>query len=261
MQPTPRATPDPAPKPTAEARKDGASWAQTSGTLAVDDVPTGALKLNVAGRRLTGPIQGFGSLWQKTYRVDLGTAASPSEVVRTLKERLPELQPHQNRFFPSIAGVAPGEVVLIAARVSGMPVATGVLVVYADDEAFTLMTPEGHPESGWVTFSAFRSGDRTIAQVQSLARANDPIYELGFRFMGGSRAQEGIWQHVLAALADHFGVKATVELTKTRVDARLQWRQARNVWRNAVIRTTFYTVTAPLRWAGRVARRGGRAGR
>ncbi len=249
------------PGPQREPRQDGASWAQTTGALAVGDVPAGAISLNVAGRRLTGPIQGFGSLWQKTYRVDLGTAASPSEVVRTLKEQLPELQPHQNRFFPSIAGVAPCEVVLIAARVSGMRIATGVLVVYADDEAFTLMTPEGHPESGWVTFSAFRSGDRTIAQVQSLARANDPIYELGFRFMGGSRAQEAIWRHVLAALAQHFDVDAAVELAKTRVDARLQWSQARNVWRNAVIRTTLYTMAAPLRWPARLIRGGRRPDR
>jgi len=168
-------------------------------------------------------------------------------VVETFKAHLHELQPPQNRFFPSVAGVAPGEVVLITARVSGMPVSTGVLVLYADDEAFTLMTPEGHPESGMVTFTAYASDEGTIAQIQALARANDPIYELGFRLMGGSRAQEAIWRHVLSSLADRFGVTAPVELSKVRVDARLQWRHARNVWRNAIIRTTLYSLGTPAR--------------
>src|SRR5207244_3584905 len=104
-------------------------------------------------------------------------------------------------------GVAPGDVVLINASLQGMPVGTGVMVLYADDETFTLMTPQGHPESGWVTFSAFEDAAEAgtiVAQVQSMARANDPIYELGFKF-GGSKAQEQIWTHVLTSLAAHFG--------------------------------------------------------
>jgi len=242
MNPTEPATPA---EP--RLRTDAAAWASPVNRIDVAAIPAGARSLNVAGRRLSGPIQGFGSLWQKTYRVNLGAAAAPAEVVQTFKAHLPELQPPQNRFFPSVAGVAPGEVVLINARVSGMPISTGVLVLYADDEAFTLMTPEGHPESGMVTFTAHRSGEDTIAQIQSLARANDPIYELGFRLMGGSQAQEAIWRHVLASLAERYAISAPVELDKIRVDARLQWREARNVWRNAIIRTTLYTLAAPGR--------------
>ena len=45
--------------------RDSAYWAQTS-TLKVGRVPTGALNLNVEGRQLLGPLQGFGQLWQKT---------------------------------------------------------------------------------------------------------------------------------------------------------------------------------------------------
>jgi hypothetical protein len=53
-----------------------------------------------------------------------------------------------------MVGVKPGEVLLINATVGGMPVYTGVRVIYADEESFTVMIPEGHPESGWNTFSA-----------------------------------------------------------------------------------------------------------
>lgn len=239
-----------------QSRRDDTGWAHASAAISVGEIPDGAVSLNVAGQRLTGPIQGFGSLWQKTYRVDLGDAATPWDAVKTLKQHLPELQPAENRFFPPVAGVAPGEVVLINARVSGMPVATGVMVLYADDESFTLMTPEGHPESGWITFSAYRSADTTIAQIQSLARANDPMYEMGFRLLGGSRAQEAIWRHVLVSLAERYALAdAVVDFTKLRVDARVQWRYARNIWRNAVIRTTLYTAATPVRWVGSTLRR------
>ena len=46
-------------------------------------------------------------------------------------------------------------------RCPGAPVklSTGVLVLYADDESFTFMTPEGHTLSAWITFSARRDGD------------------------------------------------------------------------------------------------------
>jgi Domain of unknown function (DUF1990) len=231
--------------------RDAAYWAKPVGRLDIAQIPTGAISLNVSGRRVVGPVQGFGQMWQKTYRVRLeGSAATPAEVVRAWKEHLPRYQPTANRFFPSVHGVAPGEVVLINAVVQGMPALTGVLVVYADDEAFTLMTPEGHPESGWVTFSAYHDkAGCLVAQVQSIARANDPIYEFGFRWLGGARQQEGIWTHVLVALAADFGVRGEVTVQKTCVDARLQWSGAKNVWQNAVVRSMLYLLLSPLRQA------------
>ena len=41
--------------------------------LTVAAVPEGAINLNVEGRRLTSPIQGFGKMWQKTYQVAIPT--------------------------------------------------------------------------------------------------------------------------------------------------------------------------------------------
>src|ERR1043165_1140518 len=183
---------DPTPDPQPSQPRDAANWAGRVETLKVADVPTGAVNINVEGRRVVGPLQGFGALWQKTYQVRLGGQhLTPAEVVRVWKERFPEFQPPQNKFFPSVAGVAPGEVVLLNASLQGLSVGTGVMVLYADDESFTLMTPQGHPESGWVTCSAF--GDKedegtVVVQIQSMARANDPVYEVGFRLFG-ARAQ------------------------------------------------------------------------
>src|SRR3989304_362747 len=54
-----------------------------------------------------------------------------------------------------MAGIKPGEVLLIAAKVppfpglpSILPVDTGVLVLSADDTPFPAMKPEGPPEGG-----------------------------------------------------------------------------------------------------------------
>ncbi|CAA9397574.1 MAG: hypothetical protein AVDCRST_MAG03-1036 [uncultured Rubrobacteraceae bacterium] len=236
--------------------RDAAFWAQRVERLEVSDVPDGASNVNVHGRREVGALQGFGQLWQKTYRVRLaGVEVTPGETVRVWKERFPELQPQNSRFYPSMAGVAPGEVLFISATVGGMPVHTGVRVIYADDESFTVMTPEGHPESGWNTFSAHADEDgTTVAQIQSLARANDPIYEIGFRVVGATE-QERLWMHVLKSLSANFGVNEPVSLEKTCVDPKVQWSQIRNVWHNAGARSMVYTMMAPLRWRRARSRR------
>jgi hypothetical protein len=242
---------NPTSEPQGNEPRGAANWAGRVETLKVSDVPVGAVNINVDGRRVVGPLQGFGALWQKTYQVRLRREGlAPAGVVRVWKENLPAFQPPQNRFYPPVAGVAPGEVVLISATVQGLPVSTGVMVLYADDESFTLMTPEGHPESGWVTFSAFEdeAAEGTIvAQIQSIARANDPVYEVGFRLFG-ARQQEKIWMHVLASLAVHFGCDQGVRLDKTCVDPKVQWAQAKNIWHNAAIRSMLYTLAAPARW-------------
>src|SRR5687768_9612350 len=88
--------------------RDAAFWAQRVERLEVAAVPEGAANVNVQGRREVGALQGFGKLWQKTYRVRLaGVEATPAEVVQVWKERFPEFQPPNSRFYPSMAGVAP----------------------------------------------------------------------------------------------------------------------------------------------------------
>jgi hypothetical protein len=227
--------------------RDAANWAQLVAKLKVSNVPAGAVNLNVDGRQVVGPLQGFGPMWQKTYRVRLsGAEVTPAAVIQVWKAEFPRFQPPQNRMFPAVAGVQPGQIVLMNATMRGMPVNSGLMVLYADDESFTLMTPEGCPEAGWITCSAYVEDGATVAQVQTIGRSNDPIYEIGFRVVG-AREQEKIWIHVLKSLAAHYGVNAQVRLRKTCVDPRIQWAQFGNVWQNATIRSMLYALTAPLR--------------
>jgi hypothetical protein len=112
------------------------------------------------------------------------------------------------------------------------------------------MTPEGHPFSGWITFSSFEEEGTTIAQAQVLMRANDPLYEMGLR-MGGHKMEDELWQKTLTNLASHFGVDEPVETNLVCVDPRLQWSQYRNIWHNAGIRSALYMMTAPFRSRGK----------
>ncbi|GIV76437.1 hypothetical protein RY27_02870 [Litorilinea aerophila] len=63
--------------------------------------------------------------------------------------------------------------------------------------------------------------------------------------MGGAAQQERIWRHVLSGLARQFDGAGEVSVQKVCVDPRLQWGQAKNIWHNAVIRTT---LALPGRW-------------
>lgn len=236
----------------AKGEKRGESQIGADGKLRVMEKPPEATGMNVEGREPTFPSDGFGQLWRKTYRVRLAsTAATPEEVVAVWKERLPDFMPEHSRFYPGFRGIEAGQVVLIDATMpGGAPVSTGVLVLQSDATRFTLVTPQGHPESGYNSFSAAREGSATVAQIQSVARAADPVYEFGYRFLGGMKHQEGIWRHVLTELARHFGTRRPkVEMRREKLDAHVQWSKAPNVLRNALIRTT---LTAPVRAAGKL---------
>ncbi|MFA5399517.1 MAG: STAS domain-containing protein [Dehalococcoidia bacterium] len=214
-------------------------WAKPVPRLSVKPMPGEAVNLNVSRRRVAGPMQGFGQLWQKTYRISLPGNISPEQAIAILKENFTGFQPPANRFFPPPEGISPGEVILINADTPGGLVVTGVMVLYTGPESFTFITPQGHPEAGWVTFSSFKEGDSTIVQIQGLARAGDPVYELAFR-IAGSKLQQGIWTHVLQSMLKHLNVDGQVQVTPVCLDTRLQWGRFFNVFLNAQILTMLY---------------------
>jgi hypothetical protein len=176
-------------------------------------------------------------LWQKIFRLHITEPGiTPEQIVAVMKLNFPALQPTFNHFFPSPAGIAPGELVLLDSMTPGGPLSTGVMVLYADERSFTFNCPQGHPESGFVTFSAHEGKEGTVAQILGLARANDPVYEAAFRLVG-SKMQQRIWTHLLASLAAYLGVPARITLETTCVDQKVRWSQAVNLWYNAQIRT------------------------
>jgi hypothetical protein len=241
----------PAVEPQHPQPRDAANWAQRGDNLRVTAAPGSAINLNVNGRSVEGPLQGFGKLWQKVYTTTLvGSYATPQQVIATWKSHFPEFWPKGNRFYAPVTGIRPGEVALLNLTTAGMPLSTGVLVLYADDESFTLMTPQGHMFAGMITFSASdgTNGGPTEVKAEVLMRASDPIYEMGLTF-GGHKAEDKFWIHTLTALAQRFDVQSPkVAMQMICVDSRRQWRNARNVWNNAAVRTVMF---APFGWIAR----------
>jgi len=242
-------TAEPAKEIAEKVARDAAYWARATKSLSLGEVPPEARNINVTGRRQTSPMQGFGKMWQKTYKIPMaGADVTPQEVVATWKAKFPTFWPEGNRFYGPLTAIAPGDVALLNLAMPGkLTLSTGVLVMYADDESFTFMTPEGHMFASFITFSAFEGPDGvTTAQAHVLLRANDPLFELGLMF-GGHRKEDRFWVYTLTALAGHFGVSEAVETQVVCVDKKRQWRYAGNIRHNSAIRSGIYMMGTPFR--------------
>lgn len=218
-------------------------WAKPVDRLHVGDISPEAINLNVEGRQLTGLVRGFGQMWQKTYKVRLsGSQAEPEQVVAEWKEKFPSFWPEGNRLFVPLTGIKPGEVgVINLTAPGGMKLSTGIMVIFTDATSFSFMTPEGHMFAGMITFSAYEEEGAPVAQIQVLIRANDPLYELSFRLGVGHKAEDVFWAGTLTNLARHFGVQSPQPTqANVLVDPRVQWREWRNIWNNAGIRSGLY---------------------
>ena len=134
----------------------------------------------------------------------------------------------------------------------GAVISTGVLVIYADDESFSFMTPQGHVFAGMITFSAEDDDDITVAKIQMLIRASDPLFEAGLPRRAGPRMEDQFWQGTLSSPGGPLGVDGQVEQRTTLVDPRIQWSEASNIWHNAAVRTTLY---APINFTKRLFQR------
>jgi hypothetical protein len=230
--------------------RDLDNWAHSAGSVFhAMNMPSGALN-EVEGKQVTGPLKGFGPLWQKTYWVTLPTSSvSARDLVSTWKANFPSFWPKGNRFYAPLTGIAPGEVALINMDVpGGLKLSTGVMVLYSDEEQFSFITPEGHMLAGWITFGGYEEAGQTIAQAQVLVRAPDPLMELLLRF-GGYAQEDKFWKQTVSSVARHFGVEAEASMRKVCVDRRIQWSNARNIRHNVLFRTVGHALSAPVRWA------------
>ena len=138
------------------APRDQGSWAQPVERLTTTAKTTG--QDTVTGKPRLGPRPGL----RPDVAEDVHRSACPATSIRprrsspTGRPRFPTFWPKGSTFYAPLAGITPGEVALLEVPpVPGSPVkmSTGVLVIYADRESFTFMTPEGHALSAWITFS------------------------------------------------------------------------------------------------------------
>ena len=240
---------DPTLRPASRDAKQ--AWAQPVDRLRVGDLPTSAVNLNVTGRRLVGPVQGFGRLWQKTYQLAVD-GVDPQTLIAVWKSEFGTFWPAGNHFYGPLTGIAPGEVALLNLAVpGGQLLSTGIMVIYADAESFTFMTPEGHMFAAWITFSAERAESGSTVRIQVLLRANDPLYEV-MMAAGGHRKENAFWLATLRNLGARFDSSGEPGMEQVCVDRRRQWGRARNLRHNAALRSGLWSVSHPIRTVRRL---------
>ena len=189
--------------------RDAANWAKPVDARGAERAPGAATSTSPAGGR-PRPSRASarcgrrptGSAWRRERDAGRGdrrgSRTSPSSGRRAAAS---------TRRSP---GSRPGEVALLNLTMpGGIKLSTGVLVLYADDESFTLMTPQGHMFAGLDHVQRLRRRRRDVAQAHVLMRASDPMYEMGLTFGGhGRRTASGSTRSALAAA---FGVEGEVD--------------------------------------------------
>jgi anti-anti-sigma factor len=216
-------------------------WARSLDRLTLAAMPPSAMNINVEGRRLAGPVQGFGRLWEKRYRLHLAqTDLAPREIIAIWRAEFPDFWPEGNFLFPSAnAPIAPGTTALLNLSMpGGLVLATGLMIIHADDTSFSFITAEGHILSGWITFSSAKLGDSTYIEVHPLFRSADPLMEMGFR-LGAALQEDRFWHESLTRFALRLGTHGDVAQRDVLHDDRVQWKRMANLrfsaaWRSAV---------------------------
>ena len=234
-------------------------WITSPNIAKFTHAPGRAVNMNVHGRTLTSPMNSFGRMWLRTYRVGLGKCGLSPEVVMTVwKDRFTSFWPSGNHLYPSTGAIQPGAVCLInLAMPLGLTLATGAVVIYSNETSFTLMTVQGHMFSGFITFSTYLENGNVYAQTQALIRPNDFIYEASFWLGFGPKSEDGFWIRTMRNISTHFvpgndlrcplDVQRKVEVTAELIDRKINWRHFGNIWYNAGIRSFIYMLLSPIR--------------
>jgi anti-anti-sigma factor len=217
-------------------------WARSVDRLSIRDIAPDAMNVNVDGRQTTSPVTGFGRLWNKRYRFRIhDKTLDPTEVITLWRSEFPRFWPAGNRFFPSgKAPIVPGTAaVLNLALPGGLVLATGLMVIYADERSFSFITIQGHILAGWINFSSFQHNDDTFIQVNPIFRAGDPLMEMGMR-LGAAKQEDQFWQDTLANLARRLGVHGELSQQDILIDPHVRWTAFMNLRYSAAIRSSFY---------------------
>lgn len=150
---------------------------------------------------------GTGPLLQRDYWAVIASCkVEPQGVMQGVAKRFVEFSPPELvRFAPQQQredGLQVGDDFDVHIRLAG---SCRVRVVRQDDQSFTLATLKGHPESGRITFGAYRNLDQEVLfHIRSRARASNPANYMGF-LTAGEPMQTNTWADFVRAVALTFG--------------------------------------------------------
>ncbi len=164
---------------------------------------------------------GTGALFHRLYDVLLiETGLSTSAALRLMHRNMTELVPSPLAHFEKSAGTDgmlrvgdEYEITMLGPWNGTVRVAESAL------DHFTLVTLEGHPEAGHITFRVIRDDDRPDTlrvQIESWARARDRVVHAAYATLGiGKQIQSEVWITFLQRLSALAGVSGTPEVRMT----------------------------------------------
>ncbi len=191
-----------------------------------------------------GTDAGFGELWRKRYTLRFEGVIDPEELVTRWRNELSTLWPNSTH----IAGgrLARGRALLLHVATPIGHMATGLVVESLSPTSFRFATVQGHMFAGTVTCSAGMDDSGSYAEVLTLFRTSDPLFEAGFK-LGGGKYEDWFWTNTLGNLAKSIGRHGKVWLRRERLDRSRRWRNAGNVRANAAIHTAASRLAGGLR--------------
>lgn len=241
-------------------QKPGVSsgWYRPVDVIECCHVPEEANNLNVHGRKPTSPLQGFGRMWLRSYRIALAVKNTSTHILMDeWKARFGEFWPTGNAIYTPENRIFPGAVGLINLSMPlGLRLATGAVVIYEDDTSFTFMTVQGHMFSGFINFNVYEENGIIYAQTQALVRPNDLLYEISFWTEFGPKAEDAFWVKTLENLGQFLDLKYAsltsqidheVKTNARLINSAIQWRFFSNIWYNAGVRSGIHQIVKPFR--------------
>ncbi|HYW51311.1 MAG TPA: hypothetical protein VE861_11935 [Gemmatimonadaceae bacterium] len=176
--------------------------------------------------RSTGPdtqtaSRGAGPLIHRRYEVELPDRAMSREVVLHLMQRhLTELAPSALADFQKSEGSANAFKVGDEYSITMLgPWNGAVRVAEITSDSFTLVTLDGHPEAGHITFGVHEDAQAPLTLrvvIESWARSRDALVSVAYGTLGiGKQVQTEVWITFLQRLAELAGVTTRPEVSIT----------------------------------------------
>lgn len=191
------------------------------GTTAASRRPPRDTRHFDAGPETQPASAGSGALVHRRYEIELPDRAVTRDIVlRLMQLHLTELAPAALANFEKSEGsdevFRTGdeyEITMLG------PWNGRVRVAEMTRESFTLVTLEGHPEAGHITFSVQEdatSSGNLMVRIESWARARDPLVAAAYGTLGiGKQVQTEVWITFLQRLAVLAGVSNRPEVSIT----------------------------------------------
>lgn len=177
-------------------------------------------------RELSPASAGVGPLLQRDYWAFIASpACCASQVGELLASRFAELAPPSYVRFRRRDGeegpLEVGDDLEVTIRLAGT---FGVRVVHRNANSITFATLRGHPESGRITFGAYRNSEgKLIFHIRSRTRVSSRLRYAGFLALGES-LQTNAWGELIKRAASIMGegVEGSVEEETHRIPDELE---------------------------------------